>query len=208
MYVPEHRRPQCPPRPPAHPPPPPRHPSPHRTNSAQPTQRGLRMLRHHRGPARHRARDKSVRPNWRHNETHHKTTLPQGSRNTGHHLPGAEPYATPRIRGRWAPGLNKPLVLYTGPGSRPRAPKEVRNLKHHPLRPQTVTSRQPARRQEQRPTRSPVCAMGHLTDRQRAQHTRCPRTCPRRHMRLPRPTPPPHGPPTPCAPTPTTQARA
>ena len=208
MCAPEHRRPQRPQRPPAHPPPPLPRPSPHHTNSASPTPRGLRTLRHHRGLACHRAPDKSVPPNRRHNDTHHSTTRPQGSRDTGRHLPGAEPYQAQRVQGRWAPPPNNPLALHTRIGCRPQAPQEARNPKHHLARPHTVGSQQPARRQQHKPTRSHAHAMAHLTGRQRAQHTRRPKTPPRRHMPLPRPTPPPPGPPTPCAPTPTTPPRA
>ena len=204
MYAPKHRRPQRPPRPPVHPPLLPPHPSPHHTNSAPPTPRGLRTLRHQRGPARHRAPDKSVLPNGQHNDKHRNTTRPKGSRDTGRHLPGAEPYPAPQIRGRRAPGPNKPLAPHTRTGSRPRAPQEARNLKHHPARPHTVNGRQPARRQPHRPTRSPTCSMAHLTGRQRAQHMRRLKTPRRRHTLLPRPTPPPPRPQTPCAPAPTT----
>ena len=178
MYAPEHRRLQRPPRPAAHPPPPPPHPSPHHTNSAPPTPSWLRTLRHHRGPARHRAPDKSVRPNGRRNDNHRNTTRPQGSRDTGGHLPGAEPYTAPRIRGQWAPGPNNPLALHTRTGRRPRAPQEACNLKHHLARPRKVSGRQPARRQQHRPTQSPARTMAHLTGRQQAQHTRRPKAPP------------------------------
>ena len=208
MYAPVHGRPQWPPRPPAHPPPPPPRPSPRRTNSALPTPRGLRTLRHHRGPARHRAPNESVRPKGRHNDPHHNTTRPQGSRDTGCHLPGAEPYSAPRIRGRWAPGPNNPLAPHTRTGSQPRAPQEACNPKYHPARPHTVASRQPARQQQYTPTRSPARAMAHPTGRQQAQHTCPPKTPRRRHMPLARPTPPPHGLLTACAPTPPTLPRA
>ena len=116
MYAPKHG-PQRPPRPPARPAPPPPHPSPHHTNSAPPTPRGLRANRHHQGPAPHRARAKSERPNGRRNDNHHNTTRPQGSRDAGHHLPGAEPYPAPRIRGRWAPSPNNPSASHTPTGS-------------------------------------------------------------------------------------------
>ena len=207
MYAPEHRWPQCPPHPPVHPPPPPPQPSTHHINSTPPTPGRLRTLRHHRGPARHRAPDNTVHPNGQQNDNYRNTTRPQGSGYTGRHLPGAEPYPNPQIRGRWAPGPNNPLAPHTRTGSRPRAPQEARNLKHHQACPHTVNSRQPARRQQHRPTRSPNRTMAHLTGRQRAQHTRRPKTPPHRNTPLPRPTPPPPGPPTPCAPTPTTPPR-
>ena len=216
MYAPWHHRPsahpkaQLPPSPPSHPPPPPRQPSPHHTNSAPPTPRRLQTLRHHRGPASHRAPDKSLRPNGRHNDTHHETTRPQRSRDTGRHLPGAEPCPAPRRRGRWAPDPINPLAPHTRTWTRPRAPREARprNPKHHPARPHTVTSRQPARQQQQRPTRYPAHAMAHLTSRRRAQHTRRPKTPPRRRVPLPQNTPSLPGPPTPCTTTPTTPPRA
>ena len=50
--------------------------------------------------------------------------------------------------------------------------------------------------------------MAHLTGRQRAQHTRHPKAFPRRHVPLPRPTPPTPGFPAPCNPTPKTPPRA
>ena len=71
-----------------------------------------------------------------------------------------------------------------------------------------AASRQPAGQQRHRPTRSSAHAIAHLTGRQRAQHTRRPKTPPRRHVPLPRPTPEAPGPPTPCTPTPTTPQRA
>ena len=205
-----HRKPQRPPRPPAHPPLPPTLPSPQHTNSTPRSPRGLRTLRHHRGPARHRAPDKSVRANRGHNDTHHNTTPPQGSRGTARHLPGAEPCPAPRIWGRWAPDPSNPLASHTRTLTRPRAPQEARppNPKHHPARPHTVTSLQSAGQQRHRTTRSPAIAMAHLTGQRRPQHTRCPNTPPRRHMPLPQPTPPPPCPPTPCTSTPTTPPRA
>ena len=147
-----------------------------------------------------------MRPNERRNDNRRNATRPQGSGDTGHHLPGAEPYPAPRIRGRWAPGPNNPLAPHTRTGS--RAPQQACNLKLHPARPRTVHGQQLARRQQHRRTRGPARTMAHLTGRQRAQHTRRPKAPPRRHTPLPRPTPPPPGPPTPCAPTPTTPPRA
>ena len=204
-----HRKAKRPPRLPVHPAPPPTHPSPHHTDSTPPTPRRLRALRHHQWPARHRAPDKNVRPNGRHNDSNHNTTRRQGSRGTGRHLPGAEPCRAPQIRGRWAPDSSNPLAPHTRTWSLPRAPQEarLRNPKHHPERPHTVTSRLPAGKQRHRPTRSPTHAMAHLTGRRRAQHTRRPKTPPRRHVPLPRPTPRAPGPPTTCTPTPTTPPR-
>ena len=54
---------------------PPPHPSPHHTKSTPPTPRGLRTIRHHLGPAGHRAPDKSVRPNGRRNQGIHVDKL-------------------------------------------------------------------------------------------------------------------------------------
>ena len=147
-----------------------------------------------------------MRRNERRNDNRRNTTQPQGSRETEHHVPGAEPYPAPRIRERWAPCPKSPLGPHTRTGS--RAPEQARYLKHHPARPPTVHGQQPARRQNHRPTRGHARTMAHLTGRKRAQHTRHPKAPPRRHTPLHRPTPPPPGPLTPCAPTPTTPPRA
>ena len=121
------RRPQRPPRPSTRPPPPPPHPSPHQSNSRPPTPGGLRAIRDHLGAARHRAPDKSVRPNGRCNDNQHITTGPQGTEDTGHHLPGVEPCPAPRIRGRWAPSPSNPPAPHTCTRNRPRAPQEARS---------------------------------------------------------------------------------
>ena len=125
-YEPE-RRPRRPPHPPTHPPPPPPHPPPNHTNNTPPTPRGLQAIRHHLGPAHHRAPDKSVRPNRRRNDNQQNTTRPQGAGDTEHHLPGAEPYPAPQIRGRWVPSPGSPPALHTRTGYRPRAPQGARN---------------------------------------------------------------------------------
>ena len=132
---------------------PPPHPSPHNTNRTPPTPHGLRTLQHHQGPARHRAPDKSVRPNGQHNDTHHNTTWPEGSRDTGRHLSGAERCPAPRIQGQWAPDRSNPLAQHSRTWTRPRNPKQ------HPARPHTVTSRQTAGQRRHRPARSPTYAM-------------------------------------------------
>ena len=75
-------QPRRPPHPPTHPPPPPPHPPLNHTNNTPPTPRGLQAVRHHLGPAHHRAPDKSVRPNGRRNDIQHNTTRPQGARDT------------------------------------------------------------------------------------------------------------------------------
>ena len=103
------------------------HPSPHHTNSTPLTPRGLRAIRHHLGPARHRAPNNSVCPKWRRNDNQHNTTRPQGTGDTGHHLPGAETHPARRIRGRWAPSPRNPPAPHTRTGNRPRAPQEARN---------------------------------------------------------------------------------
>ena len=116
MCAPGQRRLQRPPRPQAHPSPPPTRPSPHHTNSAPPTPRGQQTLRHHRGPARHRAPDKSVRPNGRHNDMHHNPTRPQGA---------------------------VPSPTNTGAvGSRPKQPPETAHLHREPT-PSPTESPQP-----------------------------------------------------------------
>ena len=201
-YGPE-RRPRRPPHPPTHPPPPPPHPPPNHTNNTPPTPRGLQAIRHHLGPAHHRAPDKSVRPNGRPNDNQHNTTRPQGAGDTEQHLPGAEPYPAPRIRGRWVPSPGSPPAPHTRTGYRPRAPQGARNPQHHPSRLRTAHGRQPAKRQQHRPSRNPARTMAHLTGQQRTQRTRQPTTSPHGHTPLPRPTPPPPGPPTPGTPTPT-----
>ena len=101
---------------------PPHHPSPHHTNSVPPTPRALRAIRHHREMPRHRAPDK--RAAQRQPTQHHTAT---GIRDTGHHLPGAEPYPAPRIRGRWAPSPNNRPAPHTRTGNRPRAPQDACN---------------------------------------------------------------------------------
>ena len=58
---------------------PPTHPPPNHTNNTPPTPGGLQAVRHHLGPAHHRAPDKSVRPNGRRNDNQHNTTRPQGA---------------------------------------------------------------------------------------------------------------------------------
>ena len=120
-------RPRRSPHPPTHPPPPPPHPPPNHTNNTPPTPRGLQAIQHHLGPAHHRAPDKSVHPNGRRNDNQHNTTRPQGARDTEHHMPGAEPYPAPRIRGRWVPSPGSPPVPHTRTGYRPRAPQGARN---------------------------------------------------------------------------------
>ena len=139
------------------------------------------------------------------------TTTPRAHRDAG--TPGITCRERSRTEphehgGGGHPAPNNTLAPHTRTGRLPRAPPEARNPKHHPARPHTVTSRQPARQQQHRPTRSPARAMTHLTGRQLAQHTHRPKANPRRHTPLPRPTPPPPSPPTPCAPTPTTPPRA
>ena len=145
-----------------------------------------------------------MRPNGRRNDKHRNTTRPQGSRDTRRHLPAVEPYPAPRIQGRV--------------GTRPKRPPGTTHPHREPTpsptgtpqrkTPRTVNGRQPASRQQHRPTRSPARTMAHLTGRQRAQHTRHPKAPSSRHTPLTRPTTPPPGPPTPCAPTPTTLPRA
>ena len=201
-YGPE-RRPRRPPHPPTHPPPPPPHPPPNHTDNTPPTPRGLQAIRHHLGPAHHRAPDKSVRPNGRRNDNQHNTTRPQRARDTEHHIPGAEPYPAPRIRGRWVPSLGSPPAPHTRTGYRPRAPQGALNREHHPSRLRMAHGRQPAKRQQHRPTRNPARTMANLTGRQRTQRTRRPTTSQHGHTPLPRPTPPPPGPPTPGTATPT-----
>ena len=98
------------------------------TNSTPPTRRGLRAIRHHLGLARHRAPDKSVRPNGRRNDNQHNTTRPQETGDTGHHLPGAEPHPAPQIRGWWAPSPSNAPAPHTRTGNWPRATQEARNL--------------------------------------------------------------------------------
>ena len=67
---------------PTHPPPPPPHPPPNNTNNTPPTPGGLQAVWHHLETAHHRAPDKSVRPNGRHNDNQQNTTRPQGARDT------------------------------------------------------------------------------------------------------------------------------
>ena len=76
------RQPRGPPHPPTHPPPPPPHPPPNHTNNTPPTPHGLQAVRHHLGPAHHKAPDKSVLPNGRRNDNQHNTTRPQGAGDT------------------------------------------------------------------------------------------------------------------------------
>ena len=125
-YGPE-RRPGHPPHPPTHPPPPPPHPPPNHTNNTPPTPRGLQAIWHHLGPAHHRAPDKSVRLNGRCNDNQHNTTRPQGAGDTEHHLPGAEPYPAPRIRGRLVPSPGSPPAPHTRTGYLPGAPQGAHN---------------------------------------------------------------------------------
>ena len=117
LYGPEHR--------PQHPPvPQPVHLRPtHTCRRTTPTARHRRHADYGRsgirGPARHRAPNKSVRPNGRRNDNQLNTTRPQGSGDPGHPLPGAEPYPAPQIRGRWAPSPNNPRHRTPAQGTGP-----------------------------------------------------------------------------------------
>ena len=124
----------------------------------------------------------SKRAPKRHPPQHHVATGIQGHRASP---AGSRAGPAPQIRGWWAPDPSNPLAPHTRTLIRPRNPK------HHPARPHTVTSWQPAGHRRHRPTRNPAHAMAHLTGRRRAQETRRPRTPPRRHVTLPQPTPPP-----------------
>ena len=104
----------------ARPPPPPPHLSPQHTNSAPPTPRRLRAIRHHCGPARHRAPDKSLRPNGQHNNQHNEHHTATGIR--GHRASPAESRAIPSPRNMGAQGTQPEQPLGTAHLHREPAP--------------------------------------------------------------------------------------
>ena len=120
----------------SHPPPALTRPCTHHNGRRPPTPQGLRSLRHHRGPARHKAPDKNVQPKGRHNDTHLSTTRPEQSGSTTHHLLGGEACLATRIRQQQGPGTSNPSAPCAHKRAQARSPPAtwVHNPKRHPTR--------------------------------------------------------------------------